>query len=46
MIVRVLPSSAAESDAMLRVGDVVVYVDGRKLGRKILKQARVGLGVG
>ena len=40
-LVRILPHSPAEEDGQLRVGDVVVAVDGVELGRKILKQVRV-----
>ena len=37
-IVRVLPRSTAEADGLLHVGDVIVSVNGKPVGRKLLKQ--------
>ena len=40
-IVRILPGSLAQEDGGLRVGDLVVAVDGVELGRKFLKQVLI-----
>lgn len=39
-IVRILPRSTAEADGLLHVGDVIVSVNGKPVGRKLLKQVR------